>query len=121
VKDTLAPGIENTMSVTVSDDMSPVHLPVKVLSTPAMIQLMEQTSLLAVAPHLDVKETTVGTHVCVSHAAAAMAGEQVTVNSRLVEVNKRRLKFEVSATVGERVLGEGTHERAVIDTGRFSD
>ena len=37
-----------------------------------------------------------------------------------MEVNKRRLKFEVRATVGDRVLGEGTHERAVIDTTRFS-
>jgi predicted thioesterase len=120
MKDTLAPGIENTMTVTVRDDMSPVHLPVKVLSTPAMIQLMEQTSLLAVAPHLDEQETTVGTHVCVSHAAAAMAGEDVTINTRLVEVNKRRLKFEVRATAGDRVLGEGTHERAVIDSSRFS-
>ena len=120
MKDTLAPGLENTMSVTVSEDMSPAHLPLKVLSTPSMIQLMEQTSLLAVAPHLDDKETTVGTHVCVSHAAAATAGEKVTINTRLVEVNKRRLKFEVSAKVGDRVLGEGTHERAVIDTARFS-
>jgi fluoroacetyl-CoA thioesterase len=120
VKDSLAPGIENTMRVTVSVDMSPIHLPVKVLSTPAMIQLMEQTSLLAVAPHLDDQETTVGTHVCVSHAAAAMAGEEVTIKTRLVEVNERRLKFEVSATVGDRVLGEGTHERTVIDSSRFS-
>jgi len=119
VKDTLAPGLEHEQDVTVTEDMSPIHLPVKVLSTPSMIQLMEQTCLLAAAPHLDEDETTVGTHVCVSHAAAAMAGEDVTIHARLVEVTKRRLKFEVSATAGDRVLGEGTHDRAVISTNRF--
>jgi fluoroacetyl-CoA thioesterase len=120
VKDTLAPGIEHTTETTVTPDMSPPHLPVKVLSTPAMIQLMEQTCLLAVADHLDQDEATVGTHVCVSHVAALPAGEVVSVTGRLVEVERRKLRFEVVARGGDRVLGEGTHDRAVIDTTRFA-
>jgi fluoroacetyl-CoA thioesterase len=119
VKDSLAPGIEHTMEIEVTSEMSPPHLPVVVLSTPSMIQLMEQTCLLSAVPHLDAGETTVGTHVCVSHVAAATEGETVSVTGRLTEVVKRRLRYDVRATVGDRVLGEGTHERAVIDTSRL--
>ena len=120
MKESLAPGIEHLLDVTVTREMSPPHLPRVVLSTPSMVQLMEQTSLQAVAPHLDANETTVGTHICVSHVAAAVEGEAVTVHARLAEVAKRRLTFEVRAQVGDRLLGEGTHERAVINLDRFS-
>jgi fluoroacetyl-CoA thioesterase len=120
VKDSLAPGIEHTLEVTVTAEMSPPHLPVAVLSTPSMVQLMEQTCLLSAVPHLDDNETTVGTHVCISHVAAAAVGETVTVTGKLAEVTKRRLRYEVRARVGDRLLGEGTHERAVIDTTRFA-
>ena len=120
MKDSLAPGVEASASYTVTDDMSPPHLPMKVLSTPSMIMLMEQTCLQSVLDHLDDGESTVGTHVCVSHAAAAASGESVTITSKLAEVTKRRLTFEVKATAGEKLLGEGTHQRAVIDTRRFA-
>ncbi len=119
MKDSLAPGIEVTASHLVTDDMSPPHLPMKVLSTPSMIMLMERTCLDSVLEHLDAGESTVGTHVCVSHLASAASGETVTISARLAERNKRRLTFEVRATAGDRVLGEGTHQRAVIDTSRF--
>jgi fluoroacetyl-CoA thioesterase len=120
VKDSLTAGVDLAIDTVVTPDMAPPHLPVKVLSTPSMVSLMEQACLRAVAPHLDEGETTVGTHICVSHLAAANAGEVVTVTARLSEVRKRRLTFEVRAAAGERVLGEGTHERAVIDSRRFA-
>jgi fluoroacetyl-CoA thioesterase len=119
VKESLQPGLENILEVTVTPEMSPPHLPVKVLSTPSMVQLMEQTCLLSAAPHLDENEATVGTHICVSHVAAAAAGDDVVVTSKLIEVQKRRLRYEVRAEASGRLLGEGTHDRAVIDTTRF--
>jgi len=119
MKDSLSPGIEVSATHTVTDDMSPPHLPMKVLSTPSMIMLMERTCLESVLDHLDDGESTVGTHVCVSHVAAAASGETVTVTARLAERAKRRLTFEVKAMAGDKLLGEGTHQRAVIDTGRF--
>ncbi len=119
MKDSLAPGIETAADHVVTDDMSPPHLPMKVLSTPSMIMLMERTCLESVIPHLDAGESTVGTHVCVSHVASAASGETVTVTARLSEKTKRRLTFEVRASAGDKVLGEGTHQRAVIDTTRF--
>src|SRR5687768_16334986 len=119
MKDTLASGISQTNSYTVTADMSPPHLAAKVLSTPSMIQLMEQSCLQSVVPHLSDGETTVGTHVCVSHVAAAAAGDEETVTCELSEVNKRRLTFQVRAAAGDKLLGEGTHQRAVINTDRL--
>ena len=120
MKDSLQPGIENVLEVTVTPEMSPPHLPVKVLSTPSMVQLMEQTCLLSAAPHLDEAETTVGTHICVSTSRRPRPARTWWSTTKLVEVVKRRLRFEVSVKAGDRLLGEGTHDRAVIDTTRFA-
>ena len=120
MKDTLQTGATHQLTDTVREELSPPHLaPMVVLSTPSMIMLMEMASLHAAQSHLDDNETTVGTHVNVSHQAAAFDGETVTVDSELVEINKRRLTFSVSVTVGDRIIGQGTHERAVIDTSRI--
>ncbi|MDY7101608.1 MAG: thioesterase family protein [Actinomycetota bacterium] len=119
MQDSLATGITNDATYEVTADMSPPHLSVGVLGTPFMIMLMEQTCLLAAQPHLDENETTVGVHVCVSHVAAAAVGEEVTVHGELTERDRRKLRFQVEARCGDRVLGEGTHDRMVIDTTRF--
>jgi fluoroacetyl-CoA thioesterase len=116
---TLVPGVERRTTYAVTEDMSPPHLPAAVLSTPAMIQMIEQTCLQAAAEHLDDGETTVGTHVCVSHTGPAAAGQEVTVWCRLREVERRRLRFDVAVEAAAGRIGEGTHERAVVDTSRF--
>jgi len=120
MKDSLAPGIESEQTVTVTDDMSPAHLPAKVLSTPAMVGLIEATCLSAAVPHLDPGETTVGTHVSISHTGPAQSGEQVRVRARLVKREKRRLTFEVEVLSPRGSISQGTHERAVVDLSRFS-
>ncbi len=88
VKDSLAVGLTGTATHTVAAEMSPPHLPVVVLSTPDMIRLIEQTCLEGMIDHLDDGETTVGTHVCVSHVAAATEGEQVEVSYTLAELER---------------------------------
>ena len=120
MKETLAVGISSERSYGVTDDMAPPHLPVKVLSTPSMIQLIEGTCLLLAQEHLDDNEVTVGTHVCVSHRGAAMSGQEVEVSVALSAIEKRRLTFDVTVTApGGNVISEGTHQRAVIDANRF--
>ena len=119
MKDTLAAGVSREQSYTVTDDMAPPHLPVKVLSTPSMIQLIEGTCLVAAHEHLDDGELTVGTHVCVSHSGAAMSGQDVTVRCELTSVERRRLTFTVSVEAPAGTISEGTHQRAVIDANRF--
>ena len=119
----LAPGIAHRQTVTVTSELSPAHLaPMVVLSTPDMIRLMEETCTASVQPLIEEDDqTSVGTHVDVSHESAARQGEQVEVTSELTEVDGRRLTFRVEARVGERIVGQGTHRRHVIDRSRFRD
>ena len=119
MKPSLQPGVTGTTTHTVTVEMSPQHLPTKVLSTPSMIQLIEGTCLQAAQLHLDDGETTVGTHVCVSHSASAAVGDTVVVTCRLTEVDRRRLEFATRVTSGDKVLSEGTHQRFVVNTASF--
>lgn len=120
MKPSLQPGIEATSQHLVTPDMAPRHLPAKVLSTPSMIGLIEGACLVLAQPHLDEGETTVGTHVDVSHSGAAFAGEEVAIRVRLREVRKRRLDFTVEVTSPRGVISAGRHERAVIELARFA-
>lgn len=118
----LTPGARQVVQVTVSPDMTPAHLhPIVVLSTPTMIGLMEEAATQVVQPFLEEHDqTTVGTHVDVSHESAAREGDEVTVEAELVAVDGPRLTFTVTARVDERVIGRGTHRRHVVDRARFS-
>jgi fluoroacetyl-CoA thioesterase len=119
MRDSLAQGVALERTYTVTEDMAPAHLPVKVLSTPSMVQLIEATCLSAAQPHLDENEVTVGTHICVSHRGAALAGEEIRVACALEAVEKRRLTFDVRVTGPNGEISEGTHQRAVVDAHRF--
>lgn len=105
----------------VSEEHSPQHLlPTIVLSTPLMINAMEQVCTRAVWDHLDDDETTVGTHVDVYHRAAARDGDEVILECELRSVEGKRLLFDVTARTGDVVVGDGSHERYVVDRSRFS-
>ena len=114
-------GTTHETTTTVTQEMSPPHLVgVSVLSTPAMIQLMEQCALAAMRPYLSEEETSVGTELCVTHDAALAVGQPVTVRARLREMEGRRYVWEVEAfgPDGKR-LGGGTHKRAAVALARL--
>ena len=90
------------------------------LASPRMIGHMEYACRDAVLPHLDEGQDTVGTHVSVSHLAATPLGDQVTYRATLVEVEGRKLTFEVEARDSREVVGRGTHQRYIIDIERFA-
>jgi len=92
---------------------------VPVFSTPRLVALMEEAAVNALAGRLGPGETTVGTRVDVAHLAATPIGRQVRAEARVVSVDGRMLKFEVVAHDEQGKVGEGTHERAVIDEQRF--
>lgn len=94
---------------------------VKVFATPMMIALMEQTCNESVMPMLEAGQGTVGTHIDVSHCAATPAGMHVWCDSELVEIDRRRLVFKVAAYDERGLIGEGKHERFVIDTVKFQE
>jgi predicted thioesterase len=94
---------------------------VDVFATPMMIALVEQTCNESVLPHLAPGEGTVGTLVNVAHTAATPIGMRVWCESELVEVDRRRLVFCVKAFDECGSIGEGIHERFIIDTAKFFD
>ncbi len=114
MKDSLQIGLTGSASYTVTDDMSPPHLPTKVLSTPDMVRLIEMTCLTGVQEHLDDGETTVGIHVCVSHSAPAASGDEVDVSYEMTDRDRKRLVFTTRVVCGDAVVSEGTHERFVV-------
>ena len=92
----------------------------RVLGTPHMIGLMERTCRDAVLPLLESGHDTVGTHVNVAHLAASPMGIAVTFTAEVIGVNGRRIQFRVEARDEKEKVGEGTHERAIINVAKFA-
>uniref|UniRef100_Q01Y99 Thioesterase superfamily n=1 Tax=Solibacter usitatus (strain Ellin6076) TaxID=234267 RepID=Q01Y99_SOLUE len=92
----------------------------RVLSTPHMIGLMEWTCRETVQPLLDAGYDTVGTHVNVAHLAGAPIGMTVTFTAEVVAITERRVQFRVEARDEKEKIGEGTHERAIINVAKFA-
>jgi predicted thioesterase len=114
----LAVGLTHVRTVKVTDDMTPAHLrgePVRVLSTPDMIRLVEQTAIEAVQPYLAAGQATVGTRVDLAHLAATPVGMTVTITVELTEIDRRRLGFRVQVRDELDEAGRGTHERFIVD------
>lgn len=92
---------------------------VSVFATPEMVRLMERAAVAALKEHLAPGQQSVGTLVNVKHLAATPLGATVTARAELLSVEGRRLLFKVSAHDGTDLIGEGTHERALIDLAKF--
>jgi predicted thioesterase len=92
----------------------------RVLSTPHMIGLMEWTCRNTVLPYLEPGHDTVGTQVNVTHLAAAPIGMVVTCTAEITCVNEKRVTFRVEARDEKEKIGEGTHERAIINVAKFA-
>jgi fluoroacetyl-CoA thioesterase len=92
----------------------------RVLSTPHMIGYMERTCRDTVLPLLDSGYDTVGTHVNVFHLAAAPIGMAVTFSCEVTGVDGKRVQFRVEAWDEKEKIGEGTHERAIINIAKFA-
>ena len=90
-----------------------------VFATPAMIELIEETAWKSVAGELEEGCATVGTSLQIKHLSATPVGMQVTCKTQLKEVDGRRLLFEVAVEDEVGRIGEGTHERFVIQAEKF--
>jgi predicted thioesterase len=92
----------------------------EVLSTPWLVALLERAACAAVDGRLgDASQTTVGVRMDVRHLAPTPAGIDVRAHAELVEVDGRRLVFRVEAFDASERIGEGTHERVVVDATRL--
>ena len=90
-----------------------------VLATPAMCALMENAAMLAVAPHREAEQTTVGTALNIEHLRATKVGEVITATAVLTEINGRELKFNIAARDEVGIIGEGTHTRFIVNRKKF--
>lgn len=115
-------GITGIQTITVTAEQTAAYLgsgELAVFGTPFMIALMENTAYKSVQPHLQEGQGTVGTLLNVKHVAATPVGMEVRCETRLVEVDRKRLVFEVKAFDACGLIGEGMHERFIIDNERF--
>ncbi len=130
MKDTLKPGLTYQFKFKVPTTKTVPHLYPEseafqqmphVLATGFMVGLLEWTCIEAIRPHLDwPREQSVGTSINFSHLAATPPGMTVTVDVRLDKVEGRKLTFFITAHDGVDKITEGTHERFVIDAGKFN-
>lgn len=103
---------ENTAITMGSGDM-------EVFATPAMVALMENAAMKAVAAELSEGATTVGAMMNTSHIKPSPLGAEVSATAVLTEVDGRKLTFSVKASDEAGVIGEGTHIRYIVDRERF--
>lgn len=115
-------GISYTATTTVNSTNTAAALgsgDMDVFATPAMVALMENAAMNAVAPLLSDGQTTVGTQITTSHIKASALGATITATAVLTAVEGRSLTFEITARDGENIIGEGVHTRFVVDRERF--
>jgi fluoroacetyl-CoA thioesterase len=116
-------GAKGTYSLTVTpahlaNQFKDAALP-RVFATPMMVTAMENAALNAVRDYLDPGESAVGTLVNVRHIAATPAGHRITAEAEVTKVDGRRIEFKVSARDEIEPIGDGTHERMIVDLNRL--
>lgn len=94
--------------------------PVNVLSTPRLIQLMEEAAVNAIQDIIPPDQLSLGTQVKIKHLSATPLGMKVTGNAILKEVHKNRLLFLVDAYDEKEKVAEGEHERVFVSKERFN-
>ena len=129
MKTSLKPGLTGTANLKVLPSMTvPEVCPElkafadmpPVFATAIMVGFIEATCIECIAAHLDDGEHSVGTGINVSHVAATPIGMNVRAEVSLTQVDRRMLTFEVEAFDDAGLIGKGSHQRAIIDTERFT-
>jgi predicted thioesterase len=118
----LQEGLQHTSELRVDGSNTAIAMgsgDLPVLATPAMMALMENAAMLAVAPHLPEGSTTVGGHIAASHIKPTAVGEAVTATATVIKVEGKKIEFEVQAHCGDTLIGEGTHLRFIVDKEKF--
>lgn len=120
---TLTPGMRHAETHTVEQFMTAKSMKSgasDVFATPYLIALMENVCLECVQPCLEPGQGTVGTAVNVRHTAATPVGMQVRFECELLEIDRRRMLFKVAAYDERELIGQGEHERFVVDLDRHA-
>jgi len=123
LKPGFVPGIQDEMTITTTPEMGITHLGPNVpsmYSTPSMVSLIEGACVRLITRYVDDGEQSVGFRIDVRHLAPTVIGKRVTATVKLREVNGRRFVFDAHVENEDGVtIGEGIHERALVDINRF--
>jgi predicted thioesterase len=120
--DAVKPGLMGSVDLTVGEEHTAPSVgsgAIHVLGTPVMINLMEAAALAAAEYLLPAGHQSLGIHLDVSHLAATPVGMKVTATAEVTAVEGNRIKFRVEAHDEADLIGEGTHERVVVNVERF--
>ena len=118
----LQEGLTHTSRLTVNEAVTAIAMgsgDMPVLATPAMMALMENAAMLAVADHLPEGSTTVGGHIASSHLKPSRVGDTVTATATVTRVDGKKIEFKIAAHCGDTLLGEGSHLRFIVDKEKF--
>jgi predicted thioesterase len=91
-----------------------------VLSTPKLIGLIERTARESLSPFLDEKERTVGVEIEIRHLAPTPLGQQVTITTRVIQVEAKLVDFQFEVRDEHEIIARGLHKRAVINVESFA-
>ncbi|MGE3073988.1 MAG: thioesterase family protein [Dehalococcoidia bacterium] len=118
----LKPGMSTSLSVVAG----PEHFASKIVagtpdvfSTPALGALVEKTAAEWIGKHLEPGQMTVGAQIVINHTAATPEGLTVTATVTIAAIEGRRVDFTWTATDGVDDVGNGTHQRFIVDRPRF--
>ena len=120
--DTVKPGLTGSVELTVGEEHTAPSVgsgAIHVLGTPVMINLMEAAALAAAEHLLPEGHQSLGIHLDVSHVAATPVGMKVTATAEVTAVEGNRIRFHVEAHDEAGLIGEGSHERVVVNVERF--
>ena len=90
-----------------------------VYATPAMVALMENAAMLAVAEHLPEGSTTVGAMINTSHVKPSPIGDIIKTTAVLTDIEGRKLTFSIKAEDSKGIIGEAMHVRYIVDREKF--
>jgi len=118
----LSVGLKGTAELVVAEEHTAPRVGsgrIHVLATPVMINLIEAAALAAAEHLLPEGHQSLGTHLDVRHIAATPVGMKVQATAELVKIDGRTLSFRVEARDEIELIGDGVHERVVVNVARF--
>lgn len=123
-KDTgsLTVGMKGEATLLIEDEHTAINVGSgceNVLATPVMIALMEAAALDCVEHRLEAGHTSLGIHISIDHKAPSPVGHSIKATAELIEINAKRLKFNVLAQDSTRIIGSGQHIRAIVKVQDF--
>ena len=122
--DELKPGLVGEAKEVVTEKLTAAAFAsglVPAFATPAMIALMENASVVAIQKAISAGQTSVGIEINVKHLAATPQGMNVRARSEVTGVDGRRVTFKIEAWDDKEKIGEGTHQRMVVDEAKFNE